>query len=267
MVAHPILPNQIFWRSPPWQDGRAKHSLGLQPILTAEWLTSSPGDERLANKKRQLSARYDEVVGVLPGHNELDDILTQLPWPSTPGQTFKHAIVNKALTVAPDLCVLDVPDDQRLIAGCVCAPSYWRLAEKLGQPLAKVHEPVDGMNKKIGDNIRRFIANAPRGQVFGRCNWFLHGDAQLFHDVSEGALDLPVEQWFVRCERQSLCRISERYLLFTIDVICEPLADIESFVDAQTDLVTALATMDADEINHFGGLEKHRRLADYVARF
>ena len=232
-----------------------------------QWLPPLSARETLTNKMRQLSVRYDDVVGVLPGHDELDDTLAQQPWPSAPGKTFEHAIANMALTVTSDLCVLDVVDEQRLVAGCVCAPSYWRLSEKLGQPLARVHEPVDGLNAKIGENIRRFVENAPMGKAFGRSNWFLHGDADLFHDVAEGLLSLPVEQWVVRCERQSLCRISARYVLFTIDVICEPLADIEGFADAQADLAGALAVMDADEINHFGGLEKHRLLADYVARF
>jgi hypothetical protein len=213
----------------------------------------------------QLRDRYDEVVVVAPALDALESLLLALPLPSSPASDYPDLLANVAVTVADDLCVVDVEDQQRFVAGCVCAPSYWRLRDKLGKPLHQVHAPVDGMNAKIGENIQRFINQAPVGQPFARANWFLHDDANLYHATSEGVTDQPVEDWVVRVERQSLCKLSTRYLLFTIDVACEPLMDLVGFATARADLATSLARLDADEINHFGGVEKHRQLQEYVA--
>jgi len=59
--------------------------------------------------------------------------------------------------------------------------------------------------------------------------------------------------------------LSERYTLFTIDVDLEPLAHIADFPGAVNDLMASLERMDADEIEHFGGMEMHERVLEYVA--
>ena len=257
--------NQQFWRRPPWQGGVRTHRLGLKPIEPSAWLSRTPDDAERNNKLEQLSSRYVEVVQVPAQTGELDAMLRQLPWPDMAPSTFPHLIANLALTVADDLCVIDVADQQRLVAACLCAPSYWRLGEKIGQPLSEVHAQVSGLNTNIGANIQRFIERAPQGQPFARSNWFVHGDAQLFHDESEPRLATPAEQWVVRSERQTLCRCSERYLLFTIQITCVPLAQIATFPAARRDMLKSLQVLDDDEVAHFGGLAKCRQLADYVA--
>ncbi len=257
--------NHAFWQAPPWAGGGARHRLGLKPVDAAAWLSAPPSATELANKRAQLEHRYRQVVGVTTAGPDIDRLLLHLPLPAKPGSSYPDVIANAALTVADDLCVLDVQDGQRLVQACVCAPSYWRLADKLGQPLALVHAPVPGMNEKIGANIERFIERAPLQQPFARSNWFLHGDAALYHAEEEGRLTSPAECWIVRSERQTLCRLSAKYLLFTIRIICEPLRHIAGFPQAGADLARSLDNMDADEIEHFGGVEKHRRLAEYVA--
>lgn len=259
------MANESFWQTPPWQGGVAKHRLGLRPVDASLWLNRPATGEVYDNKIMQLQHRYQDVVAVRPSVVALEPLLRDLPLPSRLHSAYPDLIANVAITVSDDLCVLDVDDQQRLVAGCVCAPSYWRLRDKLGKPLHEVHAQVDGMNAKIGDNIERFINRAQIGQPFVRANWFLHGDADLYHADSEGVLDPTVENWVVRVERQSLCKLSARYLLFTIDIACEPLADLQGFAAARTDLETSLARMDADEVSHFGGVEKHRHLTEYVA--
>lgn len=257
--------NDRFWRAPPWQGGVRKHRLGLKPIERAQWLATPPTERELANKQKQLNARYAQVVGKTACCADIDALLAQLPLPGEPADRYPDLIANVALTVADDLCVLDAADQQRLVMACVCAPSYWRLLDKLGHGLSEVHAPVPGLNAKIGVNIQRFVERAPLDQPFARSNWFLHADDQLFHDREEGALALPPARWIVRSEEQTLCRLSSNYLLFTIRIVTEPLAHIAGFTSAQTDLLQSLDNMDADEIEHLGGVEKHRRLAEYVA--
>ena len=256
--------NEAFWRNPPWQGGARTQRLGLKPVDPSVWLSETPDDVQLGNKLRQLGSRYAEVVQVPAQTHELDAMLRQLPWPSEAASRFPHLLADLALTVADDLCVIDVTDQQRLVAACLCAPSYWHLLDKIGQPLAEVHAPVPGLNGNIGANIQRFIDRAPLGQPFLRSNWFLHGDAQLFHNAPEPGLHTPVGQWTVRSEKQTLCRCSGRYLLFTIQITCVPLAHIAQFPAAQRDMLKSLQVMDENEVTHFGGLAKCRQLTDYV---
>lgn len=256
--------NEQFWRNPPWHGGVRTRRLGLKPVESSAWLSTTPGEVERHNKLEQLNLRYAEVVQVPAQTREMDAMLRQLPWPNIASNAFPHLIANLAMTIADDVCVIDVADQQRLVAACLCAPSYWRLLEKIGQPLSEVHAPVPGLNQIIGANIQRFIERAPLGQPFVRSNWFLHGDAQLFHDEAELFLQTPVEQWVVRSESQTLCRCSERYLLFTIRITCEPLAHITDFPEAQRDLLKSLQALDEHEVAHFGGLAKCRQLADYV---
>ena len=68
----------------------------------------------------------------------------------------------------------------------------------------------------------------------------------------------------MRVERQTLCKLSPKYLLFTIDVLCEPLVHITQFPQLREDLEKSLQGLDADEIEHFGGLDKFGRLLEYL---
>ncbi len=256
--------NEAFWRAPPWQGGGAKHRLGLRPVDLQDWFEPL-SDELERHKLNVLEHRYADAVAVTVAAADAADCLAQLPGPE-PASRYPDLIANAACVRAEDLCVLDLDDSQRLVAACVCAPSYWRVQEKIGLPLWDVHGPVHGMNAKIGANVQRFIANMPHVQPFERRNWFLHGDAERFHLEPEGPLTSAVADWVVRSERQTLCKLSDRFLLFTIAVTCEPIAHMARFPEACGEMQAALRAMDADEITHFGGVEKHRRLSDYVAR-
>jgi hypothetical protein len=180
---------------------------------------------------------------------------------------YPDAIANFAINVPDDVCLVDVGDAQRLVAGCVCSPSYWRLIDKIGLPLSDVHAPVPGMNAKIGDAITRFVERAPLLQPFERRNWFLHADGAPFHLEPESVISSPVAEWYVRSERQTLCRIAERYTLFTIFVTCHPLSQIRSHPLALEDLLKALRAMDVDEVEHFGGRTKQRRLIEQLVEW
>ena len=91
-----------------------------------------------------------------------------------------------------------------------------------------------------------------------------HGDNQYFHPVPEGPLDSTPARWFLRSEQQVLCRISPDRVLFTIRVVFAAVCDLPSFPKAAQDLALTLERMDGGEIEHFGGVAKHRRFTDYV---
>ena len=219
-----------------------------------------PLDESARRFKRSVLERhYEDAVATCGA--EVDALPGLFP---AAARRFPDDIANCAMEVADDLCVIDVVDHQRLIAACVCSPSYWRPQDKIGLPLWDVHGPVDGMNAKIGGRIASFIERSQPLRPFERRNWFLHGDAEQFHLAPEGEIKGPVEDWVVRSERQTLCRISAQHLLFTIHVRCLPLCDIRQSRNALEGLIGSLDAMDASEMAHFGGARKHERLVEQL---
>ena len=250
-----------FWQRPPWHDGKNKHRLGLRPIdLDELWIAD---DALLANKQAQLEARYDAVVATSPEYSQVD---FELPELSNLPSRFPDWIANVGWQVAEDLCLLDIEQDNRLVAGCLTAPSYWSLREKLGLPLLQVHEPVHGMNKKIGARIDRFLQQMPLLRPFRRENWLVHAEADYFRPAPSLIGELPTspDNWHFRSERQTLLRLDARFVLFVIGIVFAPASKLAAYPGALDALRRSLRAMDDHEIEHFGGLEKYRRVADYV---
>ena len=192
-------------------------------------------------------------------------------WPLAVDQSLPHThpdwIANAGASLAEDICILDVADELRLVAGCLAAPSYWRLHDKIGLPLWDIHRLVDGLNKRLGARIQQFLQRIEVGQPFTRSNWFLHGDAEYFHNRPERPAELGDDpnSWIIRSERQVLCRFTEQYLVFTIRVRFKPLAEIFHHPRARrTAAAHPASAMNTDEIIYFGGSAKHRRLLEYV---
>lgn len=248
-----------FWQDPPWEDGVRKYRLGLRPITHAQWLRHDP--DLLANKARQLEQRYADVVAQSEDFAAPDISAWRLPW--QPQGNYPHWIAELGAGLAEDVCVLDLVAGQRLVAGCLAAPSYWSLRDKLGKPIWQIHAPVEGMNERIGANIEKFLANIPDQTPFYRHNWFVH-DERAYFPVRTSTVRGSVADWQIRSEQQVLYRPDERYLVFTIGVVFAPLNELANHPQHQAGLLKTLQRMDADEISHFGGVEKHQRLTEYV---
>ena len=251
------------WASPPWQGGTAKHRLGLRPDPGSP-LTQMEDVQLRLHKTQQLKENYAAVVACVADGEEAQQYLLDLEPLRYPPSSFPHTIANCALLVEEDLCLLDVRAENRLIAACVCAPSYWRLHEKIGLPLRQVHEPVDGLNAKVGPRVEHFFANLPVGRTFRRENWFVHSSPELYQVNEEHIFDVPAQNWVMRCEYQSLYKLTPKYVLFGIRVVCEPLRHIAMYPSAGQDLLSALQRMDIDEVSHFGGQQKLTALVDVV---
>jgi len=252
-----------FWSNPPWRQAKAKYRLGLVPTTWESWAVED--ESLLRNKRTVLEQHYQQAVAVVEeDSHSIDLALEELPLSSTVSNKYPHKIANIAWGFPEDICVIDILDQQRLVAGCVCAPSYWNLLEKLGKPLHAVHAPVDGMNKKIGANIERVIERMPRQKPFCRQNWFVHADHSYFGVKHQ---DIPSKvdcHWYIRSEQQLLVKVSERYLVFFIRVVFQPLLKLGRHPVARGQLIKALQHMDADEIRYFGGATKHQSLINYL---
>lgn len=177
----------------------------------------APADPALLELRRTLLREHPGCAGALPGSEpaaaEAAALAGAVDLPSA------------AVAQADDLCVLAAEPGWPLVAGVVLFPSHWRLADKLGQPLAAVHERVPGYPD---DQVDRFLHRLQAGQAVWRRNLLVHRDGEL-HAPEAATAEVPVERWWLRSERQTLRRLpATGAALFTIRTDTAPLADLDA---------------------------------------
>jgi hypothetical protein len=183
---------------------------------TSEWLIpDAHRKEQLALKERLLSERHDDVFQALPGTEDAcSEILDAIKAGDRPLLRRVHPLVAAALLVQEDLCVLA---DGILVAGCVCFPSHWRLADKIGRPVSEVHERVPGYASELGSKVDAFLRRLTTGTVVARRNFTIHELPDLYAPDTPPMLGVPPEEQWLRSERQTLSRFAKSSaVLFTI---------------------------------------------------
>ncbi len=113
--------------------------------------------------------------------------------------------------------------------------SRWVLAEKIGHPLAAVHERVPLYADRLSNPVDRFMRHLKAGKLAQRLNWSVVDDPALFqiggkHRTTRNPAVTPEnagDSLFLRVERQTLARLPESgFVLFAIHVHSAPVARI-----------------------------------------
>jgi hypothetical protein len=202
--------------------------MGMRPLEASAWLeVDAHVDAELALKASLLATNYDDVVATNPqgeaGSRELlDEVVNFLKehHPErnrgrTPGEP---EIVQASRLVQEDLCVLVKEDAWRLRAACVCFPSRWRLATKIGTTLDEIHAPVPGYDDELAHPTNSFFDRLTPERSFWRLNWTLLDSPALFQPTSaRTAPSGELADWYFRVERQTLRQLpASRAVVFTI---------------------------------------------------
>jgi hypothetical protein len=163
----------------------------------------------------------------------------------------------------PDFLLLQPQgDDFRLVAACVCFPSSWSLAEKMGQSVHWIHGAVPQLNPELGEKIRAFLAALRPGMDWERVNWGLASTPELNQHPSRGLPRLGsnatlASTWF-RVERQALRRLPESGgILFGLRIQVERLSEVCASTSAAATLRGLLETMPED-VAEYKGLSRAR---------
>ena len=83
--------------------------------------------------------------------------------------------------VQEDLCLWSCATARRhLDAASLCFPSYWRLADKLGRPMAEVHGPVAHYADELATKVDTFLQRLRPERPVWRRNWSIHDDPTYF---------------------------------------------------------------------------------------
>jgi hypothetical protein len=242
----------------PFEAGPHRLQMGLMALKPQDWIEI---DDTLAAtllaKRRLLADRHDDVFAALPGTEaagaEVLDLLAEhltrrfpahyprmnttiaiaatgeLVGIGTPGV---HPLETAARLIPEDLCLMRRTDDSYILAAaCVCFPSRWRLADKIGRSLAEVHGPVPDYAAMLGRPVDRFFDKIAADRPVWRLNWTIHADSQPFQPVSPKVEGLDPtnfgERVALRVERQTLRRLPRSGdVLFTIRTYFTPLGAI-----------------------------------------
>ena len=179
----------------------------------------------------------------------------------------RHPLERAARLVAEDLCLLAndaLGTSQRLVAACVCFPSRWLLADKIGQGLAAIHEPVPFYPEHLASAMDRLFANLRPGMILQRSNWTIHDRATLFQPTAQPPQAITAQEapghFFVRSERQTLRRLPQTgVILFTILTRLCPLDDFLAKPACAAALLQALDNL-PEETARYRGLAPYRDL-------
>jgi len=271
-------------RYAPYAGGEAGFRIGLQPLDPADWI--EPDDAaaaQFANKARLMRERPGDVVAALPesaaaADEALARLAAYLParfpdlyrrrgdamevraagWTVDLADPALPAIARAGLLVQEDLCLMqgDGAGGWRLTAASLCAPSAWRLADKLGQAMPGIHAPVPLYGETLSGRVDRIFTHLRDGAPVWRLNWSVMSDPALFqpggHDRSAERLAGLTRasagtRLVLRVERQTLTRLPESgAILFTIKTHIDPLAAIAGRPDLIEGLARAVREMPRD---------------------
>ena len=138
-------------------------------------------------------------------------------------------LIDAATVVQEDLVVLsgDADAGHPIIAGVVCFPSGWTIAEKIGQPIDSVHKPVPEYAEVMSRATNQLLQKLRPGRSVWRTNWGVRPSGQLDQSpkqmdaIRKSAARLTAAnagtECYFRVERQTLSRLPQtNAILFTI---------------------------------------------------
>ena len=234
----PVLQSHLPFA--PWTDPRTRRLPGVLPLDLAEWLQVDDAYAgQMALRDALISGRTDEVIGMAPQAQAAVDELFGFVLEHLPPAFQRHGdhvtrpdgvqvtldatrpLHSLGRLVQEDLCLMqeDGRGEHLLSAAVLCFPAGWRLAEKLGRPMMRIHKPVEKYTEDIGRRVQRLMDAVRVGAPLWRANAH-HSRAPLFNPLSEEAAKDTSGQGsmpFIRSERQCLIRLPQsRAVLFSI---------------------------------------------------
>lgn len=214
----------------PWAQPHTRRMPGTQPLDPGDWLRVDEAyGPQMALRDDLIAARADEVHALLPQARDAADELYAAVLPRLPALGFAiegdtaqrpdgvavpldpaRPLLTLGRLLQNDFCLLqpDAAGDYALTGAILCFPAGWRLDEKLGRPMGRIHQPVAKYTEDVARRVQRLMAAIRPEAPLWRMNAH-HSRAPLFNPLSESVpKDMAeVAMPWVRCERQCLLRL------------------------------------------------------------
>ena len=272
----------------PWQRLGFKLKLGLRARSEAKWLPSNDlfGNwtaraEQIVLKTQLLAKHHKDVFSAMLNTNAAGDEVLAMVRQHLTTYHHDHAHNYRMATADAGLHPLDraarlVPEDLlllapfgeaasddatvvkwHLVAASLCFPAHWVLAEKMGKPLAAIHDPVPHYDERLAGPVDWFFNKIKVGPISARMNWSLQIGTDLFtpHRAQRQAAagDLDNHQLCLRLENQTLRKLPQTgFVLFTIRTHIEPVSRWKHTPNAIDDLAKMLNDMSSESQSYKG---------------
>lgn len=276
----------------PFMDPRMARPPGLMPLEPAGWFVIHPDFAgQMAYRERLLAERRDTVLALSPeGRDAAGEMLAAVAEnvAGLPGYRRDGACITRpdggrvtldegdpldtaGRLVADDLCLLLSDPEQgeyRLAGAVLCFPSRWLLAEKMGRPMAAIHDPVPHYAETLARRVNRVFEGIRAGRPLWRVNWIVHASPELHLPVGHAEKivepDGPDGGLYLRTERQTLTRLPRSgAVVFGIKTSVSPLEALTAAEAAE--LRDAVAAYDAATIAYKSGEGVQRAVLDRLA--
>jgi hypothetical protein len=113
-------------------------------------------------------------------------------------------------------------DVHGMTAALLCFPASWTLAQKIGKPLVRIHDPVDEYDENLAKRVQRLFDGVREKRPMWRANLLRYDDPTL-HQPREEGNPRPVgtdQSPYERSERQTLFRLPvSRAVVFAIHTV------------------------------------------------
>ena len=206
------------------------------------------------NKDEDGNTKYRCYYGGLPA-----DLL---PSNVTQNYTSKYGLELLTRSIQEDVCVLRRREEGWvLIAGSVCFPSHWSLNKKMGKTLDEIHSPVPQINEAISGIITKKMDEMGNDKPVERFNWTYSTSGLLNRAYprhpSSPVTEEDVPHTFIRVERQTLKKIDNGDIIFTIRTYLHYIEQICRDKDLCSGLLSAILTTPKDVLE-YRGMTPHR---------
>lgn len=268
----------------PFTGEQYKPQVGVKPLDLAQWIEVDENHSRYLSLKDQiLREHYDTVIGYEESAGgaclELEDVLKEHLSSQFPDkyafkdgvltvlETGKHfgpsrdgreAITNISQFAQEDFCLLSPVSPVKLEAGCVCFPSRWKIADKMGKGSDGIHTAVPKFQETIAKATASFLEKILVEKPMWRLNWTIHDSDELFVPAPHPSRsDLTQENIFdllyLRVERQALRRLPKtQYVVFSIRTYMAELRSVIQDPDKREILKNSLEGLDLPTAHYKG---------------
>lgn len=255
----PILQSHLPFA--PWMDPRTARLPGVLPLQGDRWTVVDDAyagqmverDRLIATKPllvhalldtaRDASAElYDALLASLrtqSGYRFASDTAFRpdgVEVPLDPDQP----LLTLGRLIQEDLCLLEHHDGEHVLTGAIlCFPAGWMLAQKIGQPMTRIHGPVNTYDADIAKRVQRMLDVIRPEQPLWRANSLIYDDPTLHQPRPEREpRPRPVLKTYARSERQSFIRLPKtRAVVFGIHTY------VVRMTDLAPDVAQALITL------------------------
>ncbi|MEO8162868.1 MAG: DUF3445 domain-containing protein [Ilumatobacteraceae bacterium] len=247
-----------------------RHRLGTRSLDLAQWLTPDAETAPTIEMKRMLiEHRRSDVVALFDGGEtaaqEAAELVAQWTGNALTSSGI-DALVDAALMVADDLTVLEPRstsngEELLFVAGVVCSPSRWKLADKMGKNMIQVHAPVSKYAEHIGAAVDTTLQRLSVERPLWRSNWTLEDHPALFQPALPVApLVRDVSKLWIRIERETLRRLPlSGGVLFTIRGFQQPLGDYVNRGSEHVEALRALIERLPEDLSRYKSVLPYRQ--------